>query len=293
VSHDLGPADQAVVPSMTEEENAQWLSARGLRVVSAHGRSWRVDQGRWQPTHFYARVPVSQIRLPSRACWAYRAAVAEGEESAANGAIPMHMVEDVEQYTLAGLRSSKRRQIRTSLKRLEFVEITEPGLLIDQGLEIVKSAVERHGYGRILSQSRYRKSIEGYFQQGGGLIIGAVDGDKLRGYITVHAAGACAYIEEVHLASDALDTQVGPGLTFQAGQACRRSPQIRQLIHSLVTPERPGLTRFKEQMGFPIVEVPARFWIAPGLRQLLENLRPHAYYRFTGHRRHTPEPEAS
>jgi len=280
----LQPAGEAVVPAVTEEENALWLSARGLRVVETHGRYWRVDQGRWQPTHFFAHLPAADIRRPGRACWAYRAAVLAGEESEANGAIPMHVVQDLEAYSLEGLRSSKRRQIRASMRRLQFVAIKEPDLLAQQGLRVLESAVERHGYGSIRSKSRYQKELEAYFQRDGGLVIGALDGDRLVGYVTVHASGATAYVEDVHLASDALETQVGPGLTFHAAMAAQRSPQISELVHSLVTPERPGLLRFKEQMGFPIVEVPARYWIAPGLEQLLRRLRPNAYYRFTGKR---------
>jgi len=275
-------AQQATVKSMTEEEFAIFIRTRGTHVTSKKGRFWRSDLGRFQPTHLYARLSSSEIVRPAPNCWAYRAALADGNEGAANGAIPMHLIQDLDSFSLERVRPSKRRQIRASLQNLTFVEIVEPELLEKQGLRVLKSAVERHGYGRLHGQTSYRKSIDPFFTPQRGLALGALRGEELVGYITMYAVTGTAYVDEVHLASDALDTHVGPGLLYQVVEACKRSPEVTKLVHGLVAPERPGLATFKEQMGFRTVEVPARYWIAPGAKQLLRSLRLPAYYRFTG-----------
>ncbi|MGI9610485.1 MAG: hypothetical protein ACR2NL_09370, partial [Acidimicrobiia bacterium] len=273
--------------SLTEEEFAGSLSARGTRVRRANGRFWRVDQGRYQPTHFFAQLAGTEMSRPAHDCWAYRAALNNGDASKANGAIPLHIIRDPGAYELGNLRSSKRRQIRASLNKLDYVEVIEPDLILQQGLGVLKSAVNRHGFGRLHTEGSYRKQIDSFFNPRRGLILGALRHDELVGYITMFAVQGVAYIDEVHLASDALDTHVGPGLTHHATQAGVRSQGITAIVHSLSVPERPGLTQFKEQMGFPVVEVPAFHWVAPGAKQMLRFLRPHGFYRFTGHQ---PEP---
>jgi hypothetical protein len=282
--HGTRPAQDATVKSMTEEEFATFMRRRGIRVTRKNGRFWRADQGRYQPTHFYARLSSWEMSRPAQRCWAYRAALADGEEDLANGFIPMHLVRDVQDYALEKLHRGKRRDIRTSLKRLTFVEIVEPRLLLEEGLQVLRSAVERHGHGPRLSERNYRKSLEPFFNPRRGLILGALQGEELVGYVTAFVVERIGYVDEIHLTGNALNIGVGPGLTYQVVETCKRSGTVETLVHGLVVSERPGLTRFKEQLGFPVVEVPAVYWIAPGAKQLLRSFRPHAYYRFTGHR---------
>jgi hypothetical protein len=125
--------------------------------------------------------------------------------------------------------------------------------------------------------------IRRYYDGGHCLVLGGLIDGHLGGYLTSYAIGTTAYIDDLFLHSDYLRTNISLGLFYEWVQICRRSGFIREIVHGLHAREAPGLCRYKEELGLAIVQMPVRVWFAPGTESAVRILRPHAYYRLTGH----------
>ena len=91
------------------------------------------------------------------------------------------------------------------------------------------------------------------------VLAGMVEG-RIAGYLVAKAVDGTAYIDEVFLATESLPTNVGSGLVFEFMQVCRRAG-IREVVYGLNSREDAALSRYKHEMGFPVVNVPARIWM--------------------------------
>jgi hypothetical protein len=47
-------------------------------------------------------------------------------------------------------------------------------------------------------------------------------------------------------------------------------------------PEKEGLTRYKNRLGFQLVRIPTRVWLLRLLSGYIRSRHPYQYYRFTG-----------
>lgn len=269
--------------SISEEELASWRRDQGARVVCHRGRYWEANpKGFYHGLHLMARMSAAEATRPAKFCWGYRTTLRTEESSLANGTMPVNLLGDVKNYTLENIGSRRRNKIRNCLKVAEIVEFSRPNQLFDEGYEVLLSARRRTGYGTIPTLQDYRRGIGSYFNQGRGLILGGLIGGKLGGYVAAFAVGSTVYIQNVELATEALSTNIGTTLIFELIQACRRSCAIDEVVYGLHSREDEPLCHFKEQMGFPLVHVPARVRFMPFAGRVLFCLRPHAYYRLTG-----------
>jgi hypothetical protein len=277
-------ASGAVLTPLTEPDLAAWLRDRGRKVVCHRGRWWTpTPAGFYHPVHHLARMTAEQATRPTPLCWGFRTTLADNQTHAANATLPVHLLSDVEYYDLQVLSPRRRNKIRNSRKEVAFVEFLAPDLLFDQGYEVVLSAHSRTGYGRLPSREEFRQKIATFFQPRRGLILGGLIDGRLGGFMTGHAVGSTAYVEEVFLHSDDLKSNIGIGLFFEWAQACRRSGKIREMVHGLHAREDDLLCQHKAGLGFTVVHVPARIWFAPLMEKIVRTKRPHAYYRLTGH----------
>jgi hypothetical protein len=201
--------------------------------------------------------------------------------------MPVHLLTDVENYDIKALDSKKRNKLRNCTKKVKLIELRQPDLIRQQGYQVYRSAQQRTGYGRKMVPNEFKNTVEHFFGLKRKLVLGGMVDGKLGGYVFAYAVGGTAYIDAVSLDSDALSTNIGTCLVFNVVQACRRAGCIREVVYGQDTPEDRSLTEYKLSMGFPVVHVPARVWLAPVLKTLVRIRRPHAYYRLTG--RHVPK----
>lgn len=277
-------ASEATLPPLTEEQFAGWLTARGQKTVRHQGRYWlRVHPGFYSALHPLARMTAAEASRPCRACWGYRCALREEDRQQANGSMPLHMLADVTDYTWQNLSPRHRNKLRNLRRQARIVELCEPELLSRQGYGILRSAHARNRYGRVPGPAAYRQMIRCYYDGGHCLVLGGLIDGHLGGYLTSYAIGTTAYIDDLFLHSDYLRTNISLGLFYEWVQICRRSGFIREIVHGLHAREAPGLCRYKEELGLAIVQMPVRVWFAPGTESAVRILRPHAYYRLTGH----------
>lgn len=273
----------ATLRSMTEDELADWRREQGCRLRPHRGRFWmEMPPGFLQPLHWMARFSRREASAPAALSWGFRAVLAESAVEAANGALPVHVLSDVAGYGLQNLSSNRRNHLRRCYKRATIVEITGPALLRQQGYEVLQSALTRTGYARAGSRKNYLAGLEQYVAPERRVVIGALINGKLGGYLAGFAVDGTAYIEQVHLSTDALSNYVGIGLASEFVQMCQRSKGIREIIYGQHSREDAALCTFKESIGFPVKRFPTRVRVVPLVAQLLRWRYPHKYYRFTG-----------
>lgn len=290
-SNGVGDADEAVVKAVSERELAQWRLEHGGKVVKSGGRYWEaMPWGFYHGLHWMARMEASQARPPSALAWGFRTTLRDEDSAMANGTMPVHLLTDVGNYDIYSLKPRFRTKLRKSEKETEVVELLEPELLKQQGYEICLSAQERTGYGRKPSRSEFERTVDNYFSLEGKVVLGGMVDGKLGAYVFAYAVGGTAYIDTVNVHSRALRSNVGTPMMFRLVQACQRPGNITEIVYGQDTPEDPNLTRYKLAMGFPVVQVPARVWLAPVLRTIIRMRRPHVYYRLTGQLEPEPTP---
>ncbi len=275
---------EASLVAMTEEELATWLTQRGMNVVCHNGRCWRETYpGFFVACHPLARMRAREATRPTPFCWGFRSSLSDADAGAANGSVPMHLMTDIESYTWETRSPRCRNKLRNLRKQADIVMLHKPDLLLEQGHDIVRSAHARNKYGKIPGQADYQRNIQRYFASGRGLVLGGLVDGKLGGYLTSYAVGAIAYVDELFLDSRYLRTNISLGLFFEWMQICRRNTAIREVVHGLHAREAAGLCQHKEELGLRVVHVPARIWFAPFTGTIVKQLRPHVYYRLTGH----------
>jgi hypothetical protein len=274
---------EAVVHATTEEEYAEWRRRQGRRVISANGRYWEETfRGFYEPIHWMARLNAHEARRPTRWCIGFRARLHEDAGSLANAVMPANLLDDLQNYSIDTLPAKRRSDLRKCRKLVSIGQLTDAEILKEQGYEVVASAAQRTGYGRIPERQEYIKRVDRLVQDPRLVVIaGLVDG-RLGGYVVGFAVDDAAYFLAVHIASQHLHTAIGTGLAFDFARVWQRCPGIRYVVYGLHSAEDPNLNVFKEGMGFPVVGLRSRVWMGPGLRSLIRWGRPGFYYRLTG-----------
>jgi hypothetical protein len=112
-------------------------------------------------------------------------------------------------------------------------------------------------------------------------VVGRVDG-VLRGYLESYIVDGVVYAHELIVATDALRTGISTGLYVDTIELGLRAGVASEACLGLDTPERPGLTQFKESLGFPVVHLPARHAIPAPMSTYIRARRPFAYHRLVG-----------
>lgn len=270
------PSGASLVP-LTEGELAQQLRCSGVRVTSHLGRYWRQARpGFYVPVHLLARLKAKEANKPAICYLGFKTSLSDEDKAAANCTIAVNVLPNLRSYDANCLSSNRRYQLRRCNKEVDIV-MKDASLLQDQGYEIYVSARQRTGFGKALSRREYDDSLQAIFGAKR-IVLGGMVANRLGGYLTAYAVGEVAYIQSVVLASEALKTHIGTGLTFEFVQICRRSSQVQHLVHG--TPARDDtLTRYKESMGFSVMQVPALLRMTPAVDKALRWLAPHRYQR--------------
>jgi hypothetical protein len=269
---------------MTDAELASMRREEGASIIRRDDRQWEaIFPGFYQPVHLLARFRAEEVRRPAILCWGYRAALREDEAHHANGSVPVHLMANVAQFSEGTLDESRRRDLRKCRRLVEVRRVQDPGLFIDQGYAVFMSAQRRVGYyWPHLAEDTYRKRMEKRAMDERRLIVaGLVDG-RLGGYLESWAVDGILYACELFVATDLMRTGIGTGLYVETIETGARAGTIRYVCIGLHTPERKGITTFKEGLGCPVVQVPARSHIPAAIGAYIRARRPAVHYRLTG-----------
>jgi ribosomal protein S18 acetylase RimI-like enzyme len=277
-------ASKAVVVPLSEEQLARRLASEGGKVRMVHGRYWlEVLPGLYDGVHWLSRHTVEEVRKPASLCWGYRAALHHAESHGANGAIPMHLITDVEAYDISELPSRTRRELRQFQRNdVRIVHINRPDVFRDQGYEVMCSWLARTRHRAAAPVKRYLADAERNVLDPTRLVLAGMAGDKLLGYSTSWVVEGSVYIWEFHVSPEAFPLHLSTALWFETAQVYRRSGVAREICAGLAMPEKEGLTRYKNRLGFQLVRIPTRVWLLRLLSGYIRSRHPYQYYRFTG-----------
>ncbi len=289
-----GSAATADVRVMTEAEMAAMRAEEGARVAERDGRFWvETFRGFYQPIHQLGRHAFDDVTRPTSLCWGYRSALVEEDASRANGALPVHLQTRMDRLTEESFEESRRRDLRKCRKQVEIVRRPDPGVLVDGGWQVYRSAKERVPVGRVQSEHEYREDIELRAQDPRRIIVaGLIDG-RVAGYMESYAVDGVFYGRDLYVATEATKTGIATGLYLETFRIAAAIPGIHSLCLGPVHTERPGLGRFKKMLGIPEVNVPARVVIPAPIRLFMRRSQPATYYRITGHQATPPTSAAA
>ncbi len=268
---------------MTEAELALMRVADGATVAERDGRYWfGIFPGFFQPVHLLARVRVDDVHRPALGCWGYRAALPGEDAHRANGSVPVHLIGDPQAYDARRISPDQRRNERRCRRQVELVTSRDPSLLESQGYPVFRSAQDRLHYWKEQSESDFRRTIAARVDDDRRLfVVGLIDG-RVRGYMESFAVDGILYLDELIVATEAMSTGISTGLYLETIEVAKRAGTVREVCLGLDTPERPGLTRFKEGLCAPVVQVPAHVAIPRAVGAFIRARRPAVYYRLTG-----------
>ncbi len=274
---------EARVPVVTETELADRLRTDGRHVIQHRGRYWtEAKRGFYRPVHACARLSAQEATRPTAASWGYQACLDDSDATRANGAFPVHLVRDLDQFSEARLPASRRYKLRKARRQVRMVELTGPDLLREQGYEILLSARTRTRYGTVPTRQEYLAGLQRFGDPARGIVLAGLIDDRLAGYVCGSAVDGIAYVGDVMIHTDAMSTPISTGLTLEFFYACQRSGGIVELVHGMHAREDEGLCRYKDWLGLPVVRLPTKVRMLPGIGPLIRRRKPHAYYRLTG-----------
>jgi hypothetical protein len=115
-----------------------------------------------------------------------------------------------------------------------------------------------------------------------GLVLAALQGDRMLGFATGFAVDEAAYHGVVYVGDEGLPHHVSLSLFHAFATLVARRRTIRELMHGLEDRDDLGLLEFKRRIGLVVTQVPARVWLAPGVGPLLHYLHPQKHYRWVG-----------
>lgn len=265
---------------MTEADLAEHRRRAGARIVLHRGHYWEQvgAPGFYQPVNLLGRLTCEETTRPTPLSWGYRAALTPECAGAANGALPVLRLADLESYDLDRLSSNRRNKLRKCRRLVKIVQLTGPNLLLEQGYEIVLDALARTRHERALSREAYLAETRSHMRENNRCVLaGLIDG-RLGGYVDGYVVEGIAYGVSAYYATWALPTCISTGLVFEFAQLCRRIPKVRMLVGGIDAPEDSRLAHFKMDMGFVLDRIPTKWTMNFLARNFLRRQRPHAFY---------------
>ena len=279
------PISEAMVIVKTEATLAEQMRRRGVRTVLFRGRYWMHVGGLfWQPVHWLARLSADEVGRPHPLCLGFASTVRTGDEGAAVGRMPLHLLsgDDLDAYDISRLSSNRRSHLRRAWKRVAVVEMRDPSAHLHRLYEVTCSAIKRFRGSGMPNFERLATGLQRRVREEGDLLVAGFVNSTLAGYFLVSCVEDVAYIDQVMLDTEYLSTYIGTGLAYETIMVLKRCRHIRHVVHGLHAPEQPQLCAFKDGMGFRVVPWPVMYWLSPLLRFYLAWRAPEKLYRITG-----------
>lgn len=286
-AHVLTP--DAEVRSLSEDELADVRAAEGASVARRSGRPWAsIFPGFYQPVNLVARLTSAEVGRPTTACWGYRAAVVAEDAASANGSVPVHLVDGLDHLHMERMAHGRVQDLRKCRARIEFRLIRDPDIFDSAGFAVYASAQQRLHYWENLDDAAYRRQIRKRVADPRRLFVGGFLDSVLGGYLESYIVDGVIFARELIVATDLLRSGISTGLYVETIEMGLRAGAVHAACLGLETPERPGLTRFKDSLGAPVVHLPARSSIPAPVAAYIGARRPNVLYRLVGRRPDAP-----
>ncbi len=271
---DLGACSQMDIETFARAE----VAAHGSRVVFHDGIWWK--RGRpfysW-PLNFLKAFPRGKARPPflSRVIGYWHVVPTEAEANAKLHS--MFLIRDISLYDLGRLSSKKRNQIRRGLERVEIRKMDNVRDLLEQGVEINRSALLRQGWADpsstrwFVDEKLWRQEIERTHEFGARESWGAYCSGRLVAWMQAFEVEGIVKITNAMSHSAYLSYYPNDALFYTFLMDCRARPGVTSVFFGKPV-DPPTLSEYKKKLGFEPVQLPVYRWLSPGVRSVL-NLR--------------------
>ena len=204
-------------------------------------------------------------------------------EEGANGWVVANEIPDLRSYSLEGLRSMVRHNLRRGLRRLRIARVTNLDDLLRDGYPIYSGWLQRHPDARMKRSSRetFERWIRRVHAHPYQLVLGAYDGDRLVSFIIGESVIGTANIAMCFTHADYYRLTPNTPLVFAFVMICRQNPAIQRTRHGL-RGFGEELTQFKENLGYKQIAYPAYVSMPGAFRPLARWFFPNQYRRLMG-----------
>ena len=171
--------------------------------------------------------------------------------------------DDLDQFSLARLRSEKRNQVRKGLKNCDVRLIPDIEPHLEQALQINAAQAERHAATGWFTRSpayfarhaqAWRAETRRYFSLPGWQWWGAFAQGQLVAYMRTLQVADVMFIVSMKNHTELLKLGGSDAIYFTALEAASRSGTVARIVNG--GPMRPSLDRFKEQFLFRRTSTP-------------------------------------
>ena len=281
----------ARVPVLSEKRFAQ---LRRPDAIEHHGRWWRpADASKgllYVPVNPLAIIKKEEASFPTIISLGYRATI---EGIGPNASVHLHILRDLENFSPARMNKFTRRDLGRVARNpeIKITKLTRDNLMtfVDQAPEVnaSSSAVQEYAPGSNQTCKSFEVGLEAAgFHYGELLIFAGLVNDRLAGYVTGMAIDNTAIAEMLVVSDEYKATNIGSRLMYALIQAAQRTEGIDQIYNWSVEPSKPGISQYKERMGFPAIAVPSTVVLRKGLQSVFKHgvrrVKPELYKKLYG-----------
>lgn len=254
--------------------------AKAVGAVFSGGIWWkRLKKGFWWPLDFTEPVNVGRTP-PKMKFWGYQHL---NYSQKANSSVRYMFIQNIENYDMKSLKPAVRRNVRESLRSLEFRGIS----MFDEKEALQAAAC----WNDLVGRTNWREKMDGgefciYWKNllslPGHSVIGAFNEGRLVGWLTgtLLDNGNC-YATRYASLKESFNLRVNNGLIYTFILSAKESG-AQNVNFGLFIPDNPELDRFKENMGFKLTPLPAYTYINPVVKPFISRFFRREVDRLTG-----------
>lgn len=171
----------------------------------------------------------------------------------------MMLLRDLSRYDLKCLPAKKRNDVKRGLQQVEVRRLDDIRDLVEQGIEINRSALARQGCGGnrrgYLNNSLWRRVIERAHVLGARESWGVYFRGKLVAYLRAYVLNETVCITQSMSHSDYLGYHPNDALLHTFLMDCKARPGTKRVLFGLEC-AKPSLNEYKRKFGFEVVKLP-------------------------------------
>ena len=270
---------------MTEEGFARQEVAIGAKVYFNQGVWWREMKPFYcWPLHLLHTINRGESKPPAiHSLIGYEHPVPEKDQ--ANAVLPVIMMRNLRQYSIAGLSAKKRNQVRRGIGSFTIKPIDNIISLLEDGYYVNLSALRRQRWGGDRSHYSVRRKwvdgVEMTFGLPGRENWGAFMDGRLVAYLRAYQIDRVAYIYSMMSHSDYLSQYPNDGLIHKFLLACQQEGTTDKVVFGLKCAKQ-SLNDYKMKFGFEEVGLPVWRHLNPVVKVVARHTRYRHYVEYKG-----------
>lgn len=239
-----------------------------MRVTEFRGNYWQCQPDRrfWYPVGRIEALPPEQIGRPALVSSGYRANVRSRAQG--NALIPMTLVEDLPGYGAHRVARNERADLRRALRDNQYIRLSDPSVLAEQGWPVAREAAIRHGHWDHRDRRSFERTFTVRLERDSYWVLAGFRDGRLGGWFAAHALGETLYVDEICLGEAGRGWRVGLGLYWLTLRTAAAVPGIRRAWLGAWYPTLPSIVTFKRRFGASTVALPAIARVNPLLREV-------------------------